>query len=118
MFQDVLCRRDYEERVVESFSNQIQSEYYGGNRSVSIEDISLKHFIVAPQEDINSTTPSRQCHEVFHHNVLNDVVNNFLFLSNDINRLLCAVVVAASCLLSSDKKSEILHAEDMVMKMN
>ena len=30
---------------------------------------------------------------------LNDVVSNFLFLSNDINSLLCAVVVAASCLL-------------------
>ena len=35
---------------------------------------------------------------------LNDVVNTCFFLSNDINRLLCAVVVAASCLLSSDKK--------------
>ena len=36
LFQDVLCRRDYAERVVASFDNQIQSEYYGGNRSVSI----------------------------------------------------------------------------------
>ena len=35
-FQDVLCRRDYAERVVASFANQIQSEYYGGNISVSI----------------------------------------------------------------------------------
>ena len=33
LFQDVLCRRDYAERVLASFSNQIQSEYYGGNRS-------------------------------------------------------------------------------------
>ena len=32
LFQDVLCRRDYAERVVTSFANQIQSEYYGGNR--------------------------------------------------------------------------------------
>ena len=31
IFQDVLCCRDYSERVVASFSNQIQSEYYGGN---------------------------------------------------------------------------------------
>ena len=29
LFQDVLCRRDYDERVVARFSNQIQSEYYG-----------------------------------------------------------------------------------------
>ena len=35
---------------------------------------------------------------------LNDVDNTCLFLSNDINRLLCALVVAASCFLSSDKK--------------
>ena len=36
LFQDVLCRRDNAERVVASFANQIQSKYYGGNRSVSI----------------------------------------------------------------------------------
>ena len=55
---------------------------------------------------------------VFSHIVLNDVFNTFLLFSNDINRLLCAVVVAASCLLSSDKNSEILRALDMVMKIN
>ena len=31
LFQDVLCCRDYAERVVASFSHQIQS-YYGGNK--------------------------------------------------------------------------------------
>ena len=36
LFQDVLCCRDYAERLVASFAHQIQSEYYGGNRSVSI----------------------------------------------------------------------------------
>ena len=41
LFKDVLCLRGYDDRVVASFSNQIQSEYYGGNRSVSIEGISL-----------------------------------------------------------------------------
>ena len=35
-FQDVLCCRDYSERVVDSFSNQIQSAYYGRNIFVSI----------------------------------------------------------------------------------
>ena len=31
LFQDVLCRRDYAERVVASFANQIKSKYYVGN---------------------------------------------------------------------------------------
>ena len=44
LFQDVLCRRDYAERVVSIFSNQIQSQYYGVNIYVSIEGITLKHF--------------------------------------------------------------------------
>ena len=43
-FQDVLCCRDYAERVVASFSNQIQSEYYGGNIYVSIEGIAMGNF--------------------------------------------------------------------------
>ena len=34
--QDVQFHRDYAERVVSSFSHQIQSEYYGGNISVSV----------------------------------------------------------------------------------
>ena len=42
--QYVLCCRDYDERVVASFANQIQSEYYGGNISVSIGGIALEHF--------------------------------------------------------------------------
>ena len=52
--------------VVTSFSNKIKSEYYGGNRSVSIEGIALEYFSVAPQADINSTSPSRPRHAVFH----------------------------------------------------
>ena len=39
--QDVLRRRGYAERVVAKFASQIQSEYYGGNRSVSIEGVAL-----------------------------------------------------------------------------
>ena len=52
-FQDVLCRRDYAERAVSSFANQIKSEYYGGNIYVSIEVIALEHFSSLPQADIN-----------------------------------------------------------------
>ena len=66
LFQDVLCRRDYAERVLASFSNQIQSEYYGGNRSVSIEGIALEHFSAAPHADIMSSTLSRPRYAVFH----------------------------------------------------
>ena len=33
---------------------------------MSIEVISLEHFIVVPKSDINSTTLSRQRHAVFH----------------------------------------------------
>ena len=66
LFQDVLCCRVYAERLVASFANQIQSEYYGENRSVSIESIELEHFIAAPQVDINSSTLSRPRHAVFH----------------------------------------------------
>ena len=66
LLQYVLCRRDYSERVVASFANQIKSEYYGGNRYVSIEVISSEHFSAAPKADIKSSTISRQRHESFH----------------------------------------------------
>ena len=65
LFQDVLCHCDYSERLVERFSNKIQSKYYGVNRSVSIEYIALENFSALPKSDINSTTPSRQLHTVF-----------------------------------------------------
>ena len=66
LFQDFLCRRDYAEGLVANFDNQIQSEYYDGNISVSIEGIVLEHFITVPQADNNLSTLSRQCHAVFH----------------------------------------------------
>ena len=73
LFQDVLCRRDYAERLVASFANQIKLEYYGGNRSVSIEGIAQEYFIAVPQADINSTTPSRQRHALFHSFLSDDI---------------------------------------------
>ena len=33
---------------------------------MSIERITLEHFSALPQKNINSTTPSRQLHAVFH----------------------------------------------------
>ena len=44
---DVLFHRDYAEWVVSSFAHQIQSKYYGGNRSVYIEIITLENFNVS-----------------------------------------------------------------------
>ena len=55
---------------------------------------------------------------VFPHIVTNDAVNIFLSLRNEIKRFLCAVVVASYCLLSSDKKSEILHDVDVMVQLN
>ena len=52
---------------------------------------------------------------VFSHIILNAFVNTFLSLRNESKRLLCAVVVAASCLLLSDKKSETLHDVDVMV---
>ena len=66
LFQDVQWCRDYAERVVAIFAHQIKSEYYGGNISVSIEGFSLEHFSTLPMSYINTTTPSRQHHAVFH----------------------------------------------------
>ena len=42
--------------MIANFANQIQSEYYGENRFVSIEGIALEHFSAAPKEDIKSST--------------------------------------------------------------
>ena len=64
-FQDVLCRRDYSERVVASFSHQIQSKCYGGNLSVSIEGIALENFSALPQIEIKSSTRPCPRHAVF-----------------------------------------------------
>ena len=66
LFQYIICRRDYAERVVARFANQIKSEYYGRNRYVSIEGIALENFSAVSQEDINLTSISRQRHALFH----------------------------------------------------
>ena len=59
-FQDVLCRSDYYEGLVVSFSHQIQSEYYGRIRSVSVEFISLEISNALLQTEINS--PPKHVH--------------------------------------------------------
>ena len=64
-FQDVLCCRDYDDCVVASFAHKIQPEFYGGNRSVSIEGILLDHFNELPQTEINASKKSCPRHAVF-----------------------------------------------------
>ena len=56
---------------------------------------------------------------VFSHIVLNNILNTSPPLINNIQRLMCAVVVVASCLLSPDKKiSERLHDVDVMVYFN
>ena len=56
----------YSERVVDSFSHQIKSEYYGGNISVSIQGIALEHFSALPQTELKAFTKPCPRHLVFH----------------------------------------------------
>ena len=71
--QDVLCSCDYSERVVASFAHQIQSEYYGGNRYVSIEGIELEHCSETTQTEIAGTTQARTRRAIFHSFLSDDI---------------------------------------------
>ena len=62
----MLCYRCYEELVVASFEHQSQYEYYGGNRSVSIEDIALEHFSVTYQVTPSSSFHRFKRNAIFH----------------------------------------------------
>ena len=67
-FQDVLCCRDFAEMVFADFDNLIQSEYYGGNKSVSIKGISctehavFQYFLLGGSKQDTSTTTSHSKH--------------------------------------------------------
>ena len=63
----MLCRCDYADRLVTSFTNQIQSEYYGRNISVSIEGITLEHFSKLTNSGIKAPTKSFPRHAVFYY---------------------------------------------------
>ena len=87
-FQDVLCLRDYAERVVASFSHQIQSEYYGGNISVSIEGIALKHSSALTQTEIKSSKKKFPHHAVFHYFLSDDSKQDAATTTAHIKRLI------------------------------
>ena len=63
----MLCRRDYAERIVAIFAHQIQSEYHGGNISVSIVGIVLEYFSSLLQTQINSSTKACICYALFNY---------------------------------------------------
>ena len=65
--------------MVASFSQQIKSEYYGGNISVYIEGIALEHFSTAPQSDINSSSLTCPRRAVFH-SFLSDIYIRIFYL--------------------------------------
>ena len=64
--QDVLSRIDSYERLVASFSHQIQSKYYGGNIYVSIEYIVLEISSFPTHTETEGTPQARTRHAVFH----------------------------------------------------
>ena len=68
----MLCSRDYSERIVASFAYKIQSEYYGGNISVSTEGIALENFSALPQKEIDSSTKPFPRHAEFHYFLSDD----------------------------------------------
>ena len=64
---------------------------------MSIEGISLESFSSLPKTDINSTTPSRQLHAVFHS-----------FLSDDIKQDSATTTAYSKCLISLLKDKTLL----------
>ena len=63
----MLCCRDYDERVVDSFPYQIQYEHYIGNRYVSIECIALDPFSAQTYTETSGTPQARTRHIFFIH---------------------------------------------------
>ena len=59
--------------MVASFLHQTQYDYYGGNISVSIEDIALDLFSANKQSLPLSAPPSHTCHAVFHSFLYDDI---------------------------------------------
>ena len=65
MFQDFCCCCDYIKILVSSFAHQIQYEYYGGNKSVYIEVVSLEIFSVTTQPEMAYFPESCTFHAFF-----------------------------------------------------
>ena len=61
----VLCHSDYTEQLLDIFAHQIQSEHYGGNKSLSIEGISLEQLSASTQPLLLFSKKSCTCNTVF-----------------------------------------------------
>ena len=59
-------RQDYADRVVASFTHQIQSEYYCGNIYVSIDFFLFEHIILPIHTETLGRTQACTSHSVFH----------------------------------------------------
>ena len=70
------------------FVNQIQSEYYCGNKYVSIEGIILEHFSALPQTEINSSTKLCLRNAVFHYFLSDDSKQDAATTTAHSNRLI------------------------------
>ena len=75
--QDVLCCSDYSERVVASFAHQIQSEYYGVNRSMYIESITLYQFCTPTHTEKSVTAQARTRHTLFYSILSDDIKQDY-----------------------------------------
>ena len=95
----MLCCCDYSEGVLDSFAHQIQSEYFGVNRSVSIEGISLEHFSALPKLGINASIKSYPRHEVFHS-----------FFSDDSKKYSATTTAHRKCLIKMLKERNLLKS--------
>ena len=60
-----MCCSDYAECVVASFENQIQKEFYGGNRSVSIETTALELYKPVQNTQIRRESVKPTMNDVF-----------------------------------------------------
>ena len=80
LFQDVLCGRDYADRLVASFAHQIQSKYYGAKYISVYRGYCIGTFWYITRGDINS---------IHHHvNVIQCVTFYYLIIANRILPLL------------------------------
>ena len=86
--QDVLYCLDYAEILVASVSHQIQSDYYGGNISVSIEGIASEHFHAPMHTETSGTTLARTRHDVFHSFFSDDIKEDSITTISHIKRII------------------------------
>ena len=68
----VLCRHDYADRIVSSFSNKIQPGYYDGNWYIPIEGIALEHFRASNKSSLSLKSDSVSRQAVFSSFLLDD----------------------------------------------